>query len=426
MKIERLRTIRCKLEPRPGALQKIRQVAGSRRYVYNRLLAEREAAWTTLGPSPTADAKKAFNRDWSYEGMARRITAWRQELDWLGACPVHALQNAARDLQTAYDRWWKGLAGHPRFKKKTHVSDSWRESDVQCFDLNGQAVKLPRIGWVRARISSRTRGQRLMVTIRQEADGWYAGITYREETEAPKPVAGPPIGVDRGVLQPLVASRPMDQKIITMTPEERRRLRRLSKSVSRKKKGSKNRARAQRRLNLARLRLRRRVDDSIHKATTHLAKNHGLVAVEELDVRSMTASAAGTVEAPGKQVAQKRGLNREILSRKWGEIGRQLGYKCPWYGSRLVQVPPHYSSQECAECGHTAAQNRESQSLFRCVRCGHEDHADHNAARIIEKRGILLAAGHAVTACGEDVRRRLGHAASVKQEPTRKARKRAV
>ncbi len=106
----------------------------------------------------------------------------------------------------------------------------------------------------------------------------------------------------------------------------------------------------------------------------------------------------------------KSGLNKAILDQGWFEFRRQLGYKLDWLGGRLVLVDPKNTSRTCAQCGHVAAENRKTQSRFRCVACGHTAHADLNAAINI------LAAGLAVTACGEGK----AQAPSMKQEPTGK------
>jgi putative transposase len=417
--VTRLRGVLARLDPRPIALGKIRQFGGCRRYVYNRLLAEREAAWKALGTSPDAKAKKAFNYEWSYNGMAHKITLWRSQLEWLADCPVHALQNAAWDLQDAYEKWWRDLAKRPRFKKKSHGSDSWAESDPACFGVNGQAIKLPKIGWVRARISRKIEGVVKRITVKQEGEHWHASLLVEEEVKEPRPSGKPAIGLDLGVVHDVADSDGDFHDTLTRTKGEKRRLGRLARAVSRKKKGSRNREKAKRKLNRARLRIDRRIRHEIHVMTFRLAQNHGLVAVEDLDVKGMTASAAGTLEAPGRNVAAKRGLNREILERRWGEIRRQLGYKCPWNGSRLVAVPAPHSSQECSSCGHVDKRNRISQAVFQCVACGHEENADVNAAKVIRLRGIEMAAGHAATACGEDVRPpRKRRRTSVKQEPS--------
>jgi putative transposase len=123
--------------------------------------------------------------------------------------------------------------------------------------------------------------------------------------------------------------------------------------------------------------------------------------VEELRVKNMTASAKGTLEAPGRNVRAKAGLNRAMLNVAFGEIRRQLDYKCRWYGSELLTVNPAFTSQRCSECGHTEAGNRPSQSVFQCLNCGHRENADHNAAKNILEAGIgLPAVGRAAEACG--------------------------
>jgi putative transposase len=102
----------------------------------------------------------------------------------------------------------------------------------------------------------------------------------------------------------------------------------------------------------------------------------------------MTKSASGTLEQPGRNVAQKSGLNRSILEQIWGESFCQFTYKSEWYGSLITRVPAHYSSQECSECAHISKENRESQAVFHCKKCGHKANADVNAAEVILKRGL--------------------------------------
>ncbi|HAH5580879.1 TPA: IS200/IS605 family element transposase accessory protein TnpB, partial [Escherichia coli] len=134
--------------------------------------------------------------------------------------------------------------------------------------------------------------------------------------------------------------------------------------------------------------------DYLHKVTTTVSKNHAMIVIEDLKVSNMSKSAAGTVSQPGRNVRAKSGLNRSILDQGWYEMRRQLAYKQLWRGGQVLAVPPAYTSQRCACCGHTAKENRLSQSKFRCQVCGYTANADVNGARNI------LAAGHAVLACG--------------------------
>jgi putative transposase len=141
----------------------------------------------------------------------------------------------------------------------------------------------------------------------------------------------------------------------------------------------------------------------VEKTTTDVARRFATIRAEKLNVRGMTRSARGTRECPGTNVAQKRGLNREIHRQGWGSLVARLKHKA---AGRLDFVPAAYTSQRCARCGHVAQENRKSQAVFQCVACGAGPcNADVNAARNI-------AAGRAVTARGD-----LGVSRSVNREP---------
>ena len=120
-----------------------------------------------------------------------------------------------------------------------------------------------------------------------------------------------------------------------------------------------------------------------------MARRFDLIRVEDLRIPGMTRSARGTLIQPGRNVRQKAGLNRGILSSGWGLLARRLEDKAP---GRVEKINPAYTSQRCSACGHVAADSRESQALFRCVACGYTEH-DVNAAK-------NTAAGHAVAARG--------------------------
>jgi transposase len=130
--------------------------------------------------------------------------------------------------------------------------------------------------------------------------------------------------------------------------------------------------------------------DWAEKTSTDLARRFDLIRVEDLRITSMTRSASGTTDNPGRNVRQKTGLNRRILASGWGLLVRRLENKAP---GRVEKISPAYTSQRCSACGHLAADSRESQALFRCIACGYTGNADVNAASNI-------AAGHAVTARG--------------------------
>ncbi len=125
-------------------------------------------------------------------------------------------------------------------------------------------------------------------------------------------------------------------------------------------------------------------------------------------MKSMSRSGRGTVDAPGRNVRAKAGLNKSILDQGWAEFRRQLEYKQTWRGGTVIAIDPRNTSRTCPTCGHVAAENRRPQAAFRCARCGYAADADVNAACNI------LAAGHAVIACGETAQ----SGRSMKQEPS--------
>lgn len=165
-----------------------------------------------------------------------------------------------------------------------------------------------------------------------------------------------------------------------------RALRKAQRSVARKKKGSANRRKAVWRVQKLHARVANARKDFLHKLSTTIAKNHGTVVVEALQVRNMSASAKGTVEEPGRNVRQKAGLNRSILDQGWRMFRTFLGYKLADRGGKLIEVPAAYTSQTCSVCDVTDPAGRVSQARFVCTACGHSENADVNAAKNILRR----------------------------------------
>lgn len=146
---------------------------------------------------------------------------------------------------------------------------------------------------------------------------------------------------------------------------------------------------------------------STMETTTSISKNHAIVCIEDLQVRNMSKSAAGSSDSPGRNVKAKSGLNKSILDQGWFEFRRQLEYKQSWLGGDVLAVPAHNTSRTCPICGHISAHNRQTQAKFECEECGYKANADLvGAINILER-------GHRLLACGELVRLGL----SVKQEP---------
>ena len=203
--------------------------------------------------------------------------------------------------------------------------------------------------------------------------------------------------MDRGVVIPLQLSDgthygvELKDRIQPLTE----RIKLLQRRLKHKTEGSRSRRALRKRISKLHLKIRNIRRDILHKATTEIAKSHSCIAVEDLNLKNLTASARGTVETPGVNVRAKSGLNRELLLRALGEAGRMPEYRLRLRGGLLIKVPPQYTSQKCSVCGHVSENNRKSQALFVCERCGHSANADLNAAENIRRAGTARIAGAA-------------------------------
>ncbi|WP_108919537.1 RNA-guided endonuclease InsQ/TnpB family protein [Escherichia coli] len=347
-----------KFQLRPGGQQEceMRRFAGACRFVFNRALARQN------------ENHEAGNKYIPYGKMASWLVEWKNatETQWLKDSPSQPLQQSLKDLERAYKNFFRKRAAFPRFKKRGQ-NDAFRYPQGVKLDQENSRIFLPKLGWMRYRNSRQVTGVVKNVTVSQSCGKWYISIQTESEVSTPVHPSASMIGLDAGVA-----------KLATLSDGT------LHSRIA----------------NIRR--------DYLHKVTTTVSKNHAMIVIEDLKVSNMSKSAAGTVSQPGRNVRAKSGLNRSILDQGWYEMRRQLEYKQLWSGGQVLAVPPAYTSQRCACCGHTAKENRLSQSQFRCQVCGYTANADVNGARNI------LAAGHAVLACGEMVQ----SGRPLKQEPT--------
>jgi putative transposase len=378
--------------------------------------AERLTAWSHTCRAVWNLALEQRQYLYRHRGVALRaveqcaqLTRARGELPWLADLPAQSAQQVLRQLDRAYDNWWNPQhpAVAPTFRKRSMglvVPFPGQAVKVRKLNRRWAQVRLPKVGWVRFRLSRPLGGALRNATVSRDGLGWHVSFGVATDTAPAAPNGLPGCGVDFGVACSAYVSDETAPRLLpaTLTPGEQRRLLGLERRKARQVRWAKrhNHGRYSRRLRrtitqIARLRARqaRRRADFTHKLTTDLAKSHGWVGIEDLRVKNMTRSAEGTVDASGRNVRQKAGLNRAILDNVPYERHRQLAYKTPRFGSELRVVPAPGTSQTCSACGHRDPQSRPGCGrVFACTACGHQAHADHNAARNIER----IAAGQAV------------------------------
>ncbi|MBV9195229.1 MAG: transposase [Solirubrobacterales bacterium] len=385
---------RYRLYLTPGQAEQATRASGCCRAIWNAALKQRELAW-----------ELRRERVWAIAQMAELPELKRAAgFEWLARDGIaQSLQQSLRDLDVAYRRWLAGRGGRPRFKAKGRRESfrlpQGRDLSVRKVNRRWAEVRVLKLGWCRFRLTRPIGGEIRHATVSRDALGWQISFCVALEQPPAKPNGGPPVGVDRGVAATVALSTGELHSCPGLPSGQAQRLRRLCRKAGRREtlrrrrpNGHRRRSRRHQRTldQIARLKARdaRIRADFLHKLSTRLASAHGLIAIEHLRVGNMTRSAKGTLAQPGVNVAQKRALNRRILAQGWGELRRELRYKAAWHGSVLVEVPAEHSSQTCSACGVVHADSRKSQAEFRCVACGHQQHADVNAARVILARAV--------------------------------------
>jgi putative transposase len=354
------------------------------RFVWN--LAVEQHAWWRPGRKSAP----------GYLEQARQLTAARGNNPWLRDGSHMVQQQALLDFDQAMRKFYGGTHRRPTWRKQGRNEGfrvvAVRPGDVHRLNRNWAEVKIPKAGWVRFRWSRPVPpGVRSYRVTCDRAGRWHVAFVHIPD-QIPGPGTGEAVGIDRGVAVSAALSTGEMLRCPRLLACETRRLRTLERKLARARRGSNRRVKVK--ASAARLRGREtaRCKDWAEKTSTDLARRFDVIRVEDLKIRNMTRSGKGTVEEPGRNVAQKAGLNREISRSGWGLLVRRLEEKAP---ERVEKVSPAYTSQRCSACGHVDRESRESQALYLCTACGYAANADVNAARNI-------AAGHAAKARGGD------------------------
>ncbi len=296
----------------------------------------------------------------------------------------NAPQMAIIQLGQAFQNFWAGRARYPTFRKKG-VHDRFTLTNDQ-FHIDGSRIRIPNLGWVRMRESLRFKAKILSATVSHVADKWFVSIAVdtQDDSHLPQAENQGAVGVDFGVKA--LATLSTGETIPGPKPHKAllERLRRLSRSLSRKTKGSANRKKARAKLAKLHARIAAMRSDCLHKLTTDLARRFHTLGIEELNVRGMV---------------KNRHLSRSIADMGFFEFRRQLEYKAAMRGG-VVNVADRFyaSSKTCAACGYKLDKLPLSVRAWTCPSCGATHDRDVNAAINLKN----MAASSAVSACGEE------------------------
>lgn len=389
------RAFKYRFYPTEAQAAELSRTFGCVRKVYNLALEARTAAWY--------QRQERVN----YNATSAMLTFWKktEELAYLSEVSSVPLQQCLRHLQGAFTSFFEGRAKYPRFKsrKKSRRSAEYTTSGFRLRDGQVTLAKMSEpldIVWSRPLPDG---AQPSTVTVSQDAAGrWFVSLLC-DDIIAPATAATAAVGIDAGITSLVTLST--GEKITNPRHERRDRVRlaKAQRELSRKAKGSANQDKARRKVAQVHAQIADRRRDFLHKLSTRLVRENQTVVIEDLTVRNLLKN--------GK-------LARAISDASWTQLRSMLEYKCAWYGRELLVIDRWFpSSKLCGNCGTVREKLPLNVREWTCDNCGTVHDRDVNAAHNI------LAAGLAVSACGDGVRpqresSRTGQS-SMKQEPQR-------
>jgi len=377
-----LLTYRYKLKPTRAQYAALDRLLEAQRQLYNAALQERIEAWRKAGKSVSKiDQNKSLtqirNFDETYASMPVSLSRW-------------SLARLDDAMAGFFSRVKRGQSpGFPRFKPRSRWNsfgfDEWK--GIRLF--SDRLLLKPIIGALRLNLHRPIpEGSSIKsCTFTRRGRHWWITMAVDVPAAEAHPTPGSAVGIDAGIEQ--LATLSDGSHVENIRPRSRREkeLRRTQRALARCKRSSKRRRKVRERLAVAQRRIQQARTSHLHKVSADLTQRYAFIAVEDLKLRNMTRSARGTVDAPGTNVRQKAGLNRELLDAAPARLIQMLTYKAERAGGMVAGVDARRTSLECSSCGTIV---EKTLSLRRHVcGCGADLHRDHNAAINILNRALV-------------------------------------
>ena len=321
-----------------------------------------------------------------YYACCEDLTELKKSLDWLKEADSRALQSALKFLDVAYQNFFRRLKkgekpGFPTFKRKHESRQSYT---TRCTDKNIQiferAVKLPKLGKVKCRVSKHVQGRILSATVSLAPSGkYFVSLCCTDVFIDTLPSNGKSVGIDLGIKSLVVSSDGFTYQNHKYFASSQKKLAKLQRQLSRKTKGSKRRDKARQKVARLYERITNQRNDMLHKLSTKLVRENDIICMEDLAIKNMV---------------KNHKLAKFIADASWGEFRRQLTYKAKWYGRELIVIDRFYpSSQLCSACGARWSGTKDlSVREWTCPVCGAVHDRDVNAAKNILSEGLRILA----------------------------------
>jgi len=356
------RAYKFRIYPTEKQAELIRKTAGSARFIYNHFL---------------DDAKTSKYQ--GYTAYATRLKELKAENPWLREADSIALQQALKNLETAFDRFFRRLGNYPKFKKKHKSNWSYRTMNVNNnIRIKDSFIQLPKLGLVRAVFTEEVTDNIKNATVSVSKSGkYYVSVCVETEHVVTMPHAIGAVGIDLGISSYAVMSNGEEIENPRHYLKNEKKLARLQRKHSKKQSGSKNRDKS--RIKIARLseKIANSRKDFQHKLSKRLVRENQTIVVEGLKVKNMI---------------KNRKFSKHVQDAAWGQFSWMLKYKSEWHGRTFVKIDPFFpSSQKCSACG---SRNPEVKDLkvrqWTCPDCGAHHDRDLNAAVNILNEGLSM------------------------------------
>lgn len=354
-----------------------RRFAGAARFAYNWGLRIKQDEYQATGKSPNA-----------FELHRRLNRLKRSDFPWMYEVSKCCMQEALRDLDRAFKNFFRRVKngeqpGYPKFKSRYNGIGGFRLTGS--IRVEKSRIKLPRLGWLRLKESGYLPKDAhiLSATVSEKAGRWFVSVQVKQEM--PESLENDTAcGVDVGikVLATLHDGTQFENPKAFLRLQEQ--LKRAQRRISRREKGSQNRKKAVKRLRRLHYRIACVRKDAIHKATTAITRQYGVIGIENLNVFGML---------------KNHCIARTVIDASFYEFHRQLMYKAEWCGGRIIQVDRFFpSSKVCSLCGAKKAELALSERIFHCEQCGMTEDRDVNAAVNLKN---YTASSAGINACGD-------------------------